>query len=55
MFRTLYNYFRTYDPSTGSCLESDSIGLVGALKTCAYVESMPTRYVDPSGLLPSDF
>ena len=42
--RVLYNYYRTYDPSTGRYLESDPIGLVAGLNTYSYVENMPTIY-----------
>jgi hypothetical protein len=45
-----YNYYRTYDPSTGRYLESDPIGLDGGLNTFAYVGNMPTMYVDTFGL-----
>ncbi len=50
-----YNYYRTYDPSTGRYLESDPIGLNGGLNTYAYVGNMPTTYSDRFGLLPSDY
>ena len=46
----VYNYYRTYDPSTGRYLESDPIGLVAGLNTYSYVENMPTMRVDPLGL-----
>ena len=45
-----YNYFRTYDPSTGRYIESDPIGLEGGLNTYAYAYSNPLRYIDPLGL-----
>jgi len=46
-----YNYYRTYDPSTGRYLESDPIGLIAGLNTYSYVGSMPTVQSDSFGLI----
>jgi len=47
-----YNYFRTYDPSTGRYLESDPIGLAGGLNSYGYAHQNPSLFVDPDGLNP---
>jgi RHS repeat-associated protein len=44
-----YNYFRTYDPSTGRYLESDPIGLAAGLNTYGYALQNPMQYTDPTG------
>jgi RHS repeat-associated protein len=46
-----YNYFRDYDPNVGRYIESDPIGLRGALNTFTYVGSDPINAIDPSGLV----
>ncbi len=45
-----YNYFRDYEPGMGRYVESDPIGLRGAIDTYAYVRDNPLIYFDPSGL-----
>ena len=45
-----YNYFRTYDPSTGRYLESDPIGLAGGPNTYLYASASPVNRIDPLGL-----
>jgi RHS repeat-associated protein len=49
--RLLYNYYRTYDPTTGRYIESDPIGLEGGLNTYGYAYQNPLRYTDPTGEL----
>ena len=45
-----YNYFRTYDPSTGRYITSDPIGLDGGIGTYVYVINNPLVYRDINGL-----
>ncbi len=47
-----YNYFRYYDPSTGSYLTSDSIGLLGGINTYLYALANPINVYDPIGAGP---
>ena len=49
-----YNYFRTYDPSTGRYLKNDPIGLRGGLNTYEYATQNPVKLVDPLGLFPGN-
>lgn len=48
--RDVSNYFRSYDPSTGTYLESDPIGLNEGLNTYGYVAGNPLSAIDPFGL-----
>lgn len=46
-----YNYFRSYDASTGRYLESDPLGLRGGVSTYGYVNGSPLDSTDFHGLL----
>ena len=49
--KSLHNYFRDYDPSTGRYVQSDPIGLAGGIGTYPYAYGNSLRYVDPDGKL----
>jgi len=49
--RSLDNYFRTYDPSTGRYLEADPIGQWDGTNLYLYARGDPINFFDPYGLL----
>lgn len=49
-----YNYFRSYDPSTGRYVEADPIGLAGSLNVYTYANANSIDSSDPLGLWSPD-
>jgi RHS repeat-associated protein len=45
-----YNYFRSYNPTTGRYTQTDPIGLDGGWNRFSYVGGNPLLFVDPRGL-----
>jgi RHS repeat-associated protein len=50
--RSVYNYFRDYDPVIGRYVQSDPIGLAGGINTFGYALANPLVTYDPHGLAP---
>ncbi|MCC7413881.1 MAG: RHS repeat-associated core domain-containing protein, partial [Gammaproteobacteria bacterium] len=46
--RSVYNYYRVYDPDTGRYLQSDPIGLDGGQNHYVYAENSPLQLSDPN-------
>jgi RHS repeat-associated protein len=49
--RSLFNYFRTYDPTVGRYLEADPIGQWDGTNLYLYARGDPINFFDPYGLL----
>jgi len=45
-----FNFYRTYDPSTGRYLEPDPLGLWAGVNIYAYARNLPSEFIDPLGL-----
>jgi RHS repeat-associated protein len=51
--RSLYNFYRSYDPNTGRYLETDPIGQdFDRIHLYDYARNSPTNLTDPLGLIP---
>ncbi|WP_438041018.1 RHS repeat-associated core domain-containing protein [Sorangium sp. So ce128] len=48
----VYNRYRYFDPALGRYLSADPAGLDGGFNGFDYAGNVPTRFVDPSGLMP---
>ncbi|WP_437797804.1 RHS repeat-associated core domain-containing protein [Sorangium sp. So ce693] len=48
----VYNRYRYFDPALGRYLSADPAGLDGGFNGFDYAGNAPTRFVDPSGLMP---
>ena len=52
--RTIYNYFRAYDPALSRFVQADPIGLKSGINPYLYGRANTLRWIDPFGLAECD-